>query len=100
MVENEPLPKTGDKNVISYWDGTLGCIIKTTNVRIIPYCEITFELAKLEGEDDTLESWQRKHAHFFTEEGKVLGYQFSEDMPVVFEEFEVIEVLSLFVEGK
>ena len=90
-IENEPLPKVGDKSVITYWDGTPGCVIKTTSVRIIPYREITFELAKLEGEDDTLESWQRKHAHFFTEEGKALGYTFSEDMLVVLEEFEVIK---------
>lgn len=62
-------------------------------MRIIPYCEITFDIAKLEGEDDTLESWQKSHRHFFTEEGKEIGYTFTEDMPVIFEEFEVIEVL-------
>lgn len=27
---------------------------------------------------------------FFKEEGKELGYKFSEEMPVVFEEFEVV----------
>ena len=80
-------------SVITYWDGTPGCVIKTTNVRIIPYREITYDIAKLEGEDDTLESWQRNHKRFFTEEGKELGYTFSEDMPVIFEEFEIVEVL-------
>jgi len=40
-----------------------------------------------------LESWQKTHQQFFTEEGKELGYTFSENMPVVFEEFKVIEVL-------
>ena len=30
---------------------------------------------------------------FFLEEGREIGYTFCEDMPVVFEEFEVIEVL-------
>ncbi len=92
-IEGEPIPKAGEMSVITYWDGTPGCVIKTTNVRIIPYSEITFEIAKLEGEDDNLESWQRTHKHFFTEEGKQLGYEFSEDMPVIFEEFEVLEVL-------
>lgn len=92
-IEGCPIPRIGDLSVITYWDGTPGCVIKTTNVRIIPYREITYEIAKLEGEDDTLESWQRNHKHFFTEEGKELGYTFSEDMPVIFEEFEVMEVL-------
>lgn len=54
---------------------------------------MTYDIVKMEGEDDTLESWQKTHKRFFTEEGKKLGYDFSEDMPVVFEEFEVVEVL-------
>ena len=92
-IEGEAVPKVGDRCVITYWDGTPGCIIETTNVRIIPYADMTYEIARLEGEDDTLASWQKTHQHFFTEEGKELGYTFSENMPVVFEEFKVIEVL-------
>lgn len=78
-------------SVITYWDGKPGCVIKTTRVRIIPYKDITFEIAKLEGEDDSLASWRKNHEHFFREEGKELGYEFSEEMPVIFEEFEVVE---------
>lgn len=92
-LEGEPLPKVGEMSIITYWDGTPGCVIRTTNVRIIPYHDMTFDIAKLEGEDDTLESWQKNHEAFFIEEGKELGYTFSEDMPVIFEEFEVVEVL-------
>ncbi len=91
-TEGEPIPKVGERSVITYWDGTPGCVIETVSVRIIPYNEITFDLAKLEGEDETLESWQNTHQKFFMEEGKEVGYTFTEDMPVVFEEFEVIEV--------
>ena len=47
-------------------------------------------IVKLEGEDDSLESWQKSHKRFFEEEGKELGYEFSEDMLVIFEEFEVV----------
>ena len=65
----------------------------TTAVRVMRYGDITFDIAKLEGEDDSLESWRRNHERFFREEGKELGYTFSEDLDVVFEEFEVIEVL-------
>ena len=65
----------------------------TTAVRVMRYGDITFDIAKLEGEDDSLESWKRNHERFFREEGKELGYTFSEDLKVVFEEFEVIEVL-------
>ena len=92
-LEGEALPEAGQMSVITYWDGTPGCVIRTMNVRIIPYREMTYDIAKLEGEDDTLESWKKNHEAFFTEEGKELGYTFSEDMPVIFEEFEVVEVL-------
>ena len=39
------------------------------------------DIAKLEGEDSDLESWQKNHKAFWLEEGSVLGYIFSEDMP-------------------
>ena len=92
-IEGEEIPKEGNLSVITDWDGNPRCVIKTTRVRIIPYKDITFDIAKLEGEDDTLESWRKNHEKFFTEEGKELGYKFSEEMEVIFEEFEVIERL-------
>lgn len=62
-------------------------------MRVIPYNEMTFAVVRLEGEDDTLESWQKTHAEFWRAEGRACGYVFTEDMPVVFEEFEVVETL-------
>ena len=93
QIEGEEIPEEGKLSVITDWNGNPKCVIKTTRVRIIPYKDITFEIAKLEGEDDTLESWRKNHEEFFTEEGKEIGYKFSEDMEVIFEEFEVIERL-------
>lgn len=40
--------------------------------------EITYDICK------------RGHIRFFEAEGKELGYTFTEDMPVIFEDFEVI----------
>lgn len=92
-AEGEPIPEAGSRSVITFWDGTPGCIVETVRVSIIPFCDISYDMAMLEGEDDSLESWQKNHRRFFEEEGKQLGYSFDENMPVVFEEFEVIEVL-------
>ena len=47
-----------------------------------------------QGEDESIESWKQTHEKFFREEGHELGYRFSEDMDIVFEEFEVIEKIS------
>jgi len=89
-INGEEIPKVGDYSIVTDWDGNPHCVIETTQVTILPFKEITFDICKREGEDDTLESWQRGHTNFFTEDGKMLGYDFSEDMPVIFEDFEVV----------
>lgn len=93
QITGEAIPEMGNCSVITDWDGHPKCVIRTTNVQILPYKDITIDMAKLEGEDDTLESWQRNHEHLFIQEGKALGYTFSEDMLVIFETFEVIELI-------
>lgn len=90
---DEIMPKEGELSVITDWDGNPRCVVRTKKLHILPYEEITYDLAKLEGEDETLASWKRSHERFFTREGEMLGYHFSPQMPVVFEEFEVVEVL-------
>ena len=92
-AEGTAVPKEGELSVITDWDGHPCCVIRTTKVREIPYKDIPFGLARLEGEDDTLASWRKNHEAFFREEGKSLGYSFSENMEVVFEEFEVVETI-------
>ena len=89
-INNENIPKTGDYSIVTDWKGNPRCVIKTTTVTILPFNEITFDICKREGEDENLDSWQRGHKQFFTEEGKILGYEFCENMPVVFEDFEVV----------
>lgn len=89
-IEGDKIPQRGDYYIVTDWDGNPGCVIETTRVRILPFKDITFDICRLEGEDDSLESWQKGHISFFEAEGKELGYTFSEDMPVIFEEFEVV----------
>lgn len=88
--ENLRLPQVGDYSIVTNWSGIPRCVIETKKVQILPFKEMTFDICRLEGEDDSLASWQKGHERFFTDEGKALGYVFSEEMPVVFEEFEVV----------
>src|SRR5690606_34120963 len=81
-IGNGRIPKAGDLNVVMDWNGVPMCVIETTQVTLLPYKEVTYDICKREGEDDTLESWQKGHQRFFVEEGKELGYEFSEDMMV------------------
>jgi len=83
-------PKVGDYSIITDWDGVPHCVIQTTAVTILPFNQFTFDIIKREGEDDCLETWQENHEHVFRIEGQELGYEFAEDMPVIFEDFEVV----------
>lgn len=89
-IDGERLPVIGDLSVVTDFEGNPKCVIETTLVTLIPYGEMTFEICSREGEDDCLESWQRGHEKFFRNEGKEMGYTFSEDHMVVFEDFRVI----------
>jgi len=90
-IENEPVPKVGDHAVITNWNGIAQCIIKITNINIVPFKDVTEEFAAKEGEGDkTLLFWRKVHQKFFTLELKENNKEFSEGMLVVCEEFEVV----------
>lgn len=86
----QSIPCVGDLNIVKDWAGNPRCVIETKAVTILPFKEITFDVCQREGEDENLESWVEGHRRFFTNEGLALGYEFSEDMFVVFEDFEVV----------
>jgi uncharacterized protein YhfF len=83
-------PKPGNLSIVTDWDGKPHCVIETKAVQIIPFCEMTYEICSREGEDECLETWQEGHRHFFLLDCEEMGYKFTEDMPVVFEDFEVV----------
>lgn len=84
------LPEAGEYSVITFTDDTAACVIKTTRVSVVPYKEVSAEHAWLEGEGDrSLAFWRKAHEAFFTEEMREAGMEFTVDMGVVCEEFEV-----------
>lgn len=89
-AEGRELPGPGTLSIVTDFAGNPRCVMETTAVTVLAFKDMTFALCSLEGEDDCLFSWQRSHTRFFTEEGKQLGYLFTEEMPVVFEEFAVV----------
>lgn len=83
-------PKIGDLSIVTDWAGNPRCVIETTGVTIMKFSDMTFEVCRREGEDECLDTWREGHIRFFTREGEAMGYAFSEDMPIVFEDFAVI----------
>lgn len=89
-LNHEPIPKPGDLSIITDFEGNPKCVIETTQIQVIPFKEMTYDICKREGEDDSLESWIQGHKRFYQAEGKIMGYEFSEDLMVVFEDFKMI----------
>ena len=89
--EGEELPSRGNYSVLLDNNDNARCLIVTTNVIVLPFNEITTDLAKLEGEGDlSLKYWQDVHTKFFQEELDEYNMKFDNSMKVVFEEFELI----------
>ena len=90
-AENVALPKAGTYSVVTLTDGTAMCVIRTTRVYVVPFNKVSGEHAFREGEGDrSLSYWRRVHEAFFTEELSTIGLEFSGEMKVVCEEFEVV----------
>ncbi len=89
-VDDSTLPQVGDYSIVTDWDGNPRCVIETTAVITLAFNEMTYDICKREGEDDTLESWQNNHRPLLIKEADELGYVFSENMPIVFEDFKVV----------
>lgn len=83
-------PVVGDLSIVLDGDGNPSCVIETIKITKIKFKDMTYQICKREGEDENLESWRNNHIDFFSKEAKSLGYEFNEEMIVLFEDFKVI----------
>jgi uncharacterized protein YhfF/enamine deaminase RidA (YjgF/YER057c/UK114 family) len=91
LVEGEQVPRRGQHSVILNGDGHARCIIRTGEVTVGALGEVTSAFARREGEGDgSREYWLEGHRRFFGAEHRQLGLPFSDEIPVVFEEFEIV----------
>ncbi|MEP3637732.1 MAG: ASCH domain-containing protein [Paracoccaceae bacterium] len=89
FVEDEtPIPSPGQFSVALDWDGTPELVIQTVSVEQCKFCEVEADFALAEGENDTLEGWQRDHAAYFARNGG-----FDPEMVLICERFELVEDL-------
>jgi uncharacterized protein YhfF len=47
-------------------------------------------MAKQEGEDEKLQAWREKQQEYLTDEGAVLGFEFTPDIKLLFQTFHVV----------
>lgn len=90
-VDNEPLPQVGSYDVILDSHDEAVCIIEITKVTIVPFKEVSAEHAFKEGEGDrTLTWWRSVHQPLFRQWFADCDLVFTEDSPVVLEEFRLV----------
>ncbi len=90
-LDGEEPPKEGDYSVILDSRDQAVCIIRDVKVYVKRYCDISPEYAAMEAEGDrSLDYWRQVHEAFFKGDMSSYGLEFTEDMEVLCEEFELI----------
>lgn len=90
-VDGEELPRPGDLEIVTDFEGAPVLVTRTVTVEVLPFAEVSAAYAAIEGEGDgSLARWRAGHWAFFTRECARIGRQPSEDMPVVCSTFELL----------
>lgn len=77
--------KENDISILIDINGNDVCLIQTKKIIITTFKNITWDLAILEGENNSLDDWRKEHYNFF----KKINPNFNKDTKVVFEEAKI-----------
>ena len=89
-VNLEQVPVAGEVYVVLDSTDEPCCVIELTDVNIIPFNEISWELAKRDGENESLAEWQDKMLEYIEDEADLCGFEVREDSKIVCEIFKMI----------
>jgi uncharacterized protein YhfF len=83
------VPRVGELSIVTDSVGEPKALLRTTQVDVVPFYQVSAEHAAAEGEDDlSLDSWRTEHERYWR---RVLGDErFSTSIDVVAERFELI----------
>jgi len=84
-------PRIGDLSLILDGAGRAACVIRTTALRIGPVTSVTDDDAYAEGEyEATRDCWLADHRAYWRREAEREGFDYSDDLDVLFERFDLI----------
>lgn len=89
-IDQEPLPISGELYIVLDRANNPRCVIETESVSVVPFNEVTWSMAQLEGEDEDLATWKEKKQEYLEDEGAILGFDFTPDIKLVFQTFKVV----------
>ena len=88
-AEGIDIPEVGDLSIMCDGADRPLALLRTADVRKIPFADVGPEIAQAEGEG-TLDEWKAEHRDFFARECAALGIEFDPEGEVVVELFEVV----------
>ena len=89
-IDMEPLPVSGELYIVVDRANKPRCVIELDSVEIVPFNEVTWEMAHLEGEDEDLGAWKSRQQDALEDEAAVVGFEFTPDIKLVFQTFKVV----------
>jgi uncharacterized protein YhfF len=90
-ADKKRLPVVGDTWIVTVGSDVPVCIIETTEVRIIPFDEVTADYAWEGGEEDRgLASWRAIYWEYIERECQRIGLAPNTKAPLVMERFRVV----------
>ncbi len=84
----EAMPVVGRCDIAANWGGSPAIVVRTTRVEHVRFCDVTEDMAQAESSSYTLQGWRTSKEAYFKRNG---GW--SDDMPLIFEFFEMVEDL-------
>ena len=91
--ENAPedAPVIDGYSVVTDYDGEPKCVLRTTEIRVIPFAEVDAKFAFDEGEgDQSLDYWRKVHWDYFSRRCAEIGKKPHLEMLVNCERFELL----------
>lgn len=89
-INLEQIPVAGEVYVVLDSNDEPRCIIELTDVNVLPFNEIPWDLAQRDGENENLSDWQDKMREYIEDEADLCGFEAREDSKIVCEIFRVV----------
>jgi uncharacterized protein YhfF len=90
-ADPDTAPTPDGYSVVTDFGGAPRCVIRTTEIRVVPFDEVNANFAFDEGEGDrSLDHWRQMHWDYFVKRCVELGKEPDLNMPVICERFELL----------
>lgn len=89
-INLEKVPVAGETYVVLDSNDEPCAVLELTDVNLVPFNAIPWDLARRDGENENLSDWQDKMREYLDDEAALCGFEVHEDSKIVCEIFKVI----------